>query len=139
VLGDARLSLEREPSQKFDVMHMDAFSSDSVPVHLLTKEAFQLYFRHLRPDGVLVLHISNRYLNLQPVVARLAESLGKASRFVEDQGDEEAGYYGTDMVVVASRKEFFERPSFRGFRAPQSNPRVLLWTDDYSNLYRIVK
>ena len=68
-MGDARLSLEREPPQNFDVLAVDAFSSDSIPVHLLTKEAMELYFRHLRPDGILAVHISNRYLDLQPVLA----------------------------------------------------------------------
>ena len=77
VLGDARLSLDREPSQQFDVLAVDAFSSDSIPVHLLTLEAFRLYFRHLRPDGVLAVHVSNTHLKLEPVVGRLAQALRK--------------------------------------------------------------
>lgn len=139
VLGDARLSLEREQPQNFDVLHMDAFSSDSVPVHLLTREAFQVYFRHLKPDGILVMHISNRYLNLEPVVARVAESLGKASAFVSDPGDEDLGFYGTDMVLVANNKESLAKGDLKNFSPPRKNPKVLLWTDDYSNLFRIVK
>src|SRR5207237_1648850 len=67
-MGDARLSLEREPPQNFDVLAVDAFSSDSIPVHLLTSEAMDLYFHHLRPDGILAVHISNRYLDLHPVL-----------------------------------------------------------------------
>jgi SAM-dependent methyltransferase len=139
VLGDARLSLEREPPQQFDVLHMDAFSSDSVPVHLLTHEAFQLYFRHLKPDGVLVIHISNRYLTLEPVVAQAAARLGKHSLLVSDDGDDELGFFGTDMVLVTARKEFFERPAFQGFSPPKIKHTVALWTDDYSNLFRILK
>ena len=73
-MGDARLSLEREAPENFDVLAVDAFSSDSIPVHLLTREAMDLYFRHLKPDGILAVHISNRYLNLQPVLA--GESAG---------------------------------------------------------------
>lgn len=139
VMGDARLSMEREPAQNFDVLHLDAFSSDSVPVHLLTREAFELYFRHLKPDGILVLHISNRYLNLQPVAARAAEALGKHAMFVEDYGDEEAGYFGTDMVVMSANRALFDRQLFMGCKPPQVKADVLLWTDDYSNLYRVLR
>lgn len=138
VLGDARLSLEREQPNNYDILHMDAFSSDSVPVHLLTKEAFQLYFRHLKPDGILVMHISNRYLNLEPVVARVAESVGKSAVFVSDTGDDDLGYYGTDMVLVGT-KEALSKGDLGNFPPPQRNDKVLLWTDDYSNLFRIIR
>ncbi len=70
LLGDARLTLEAQPSQQFDLMAIDAFTSDAIPVHLLTREAFALYFRHLKPAGILAVHVSNRYLDLVPVVAR---------------------------------------------------------------------
>lgn len=139
VLGDARLSLEREQPQNFDVLHMDAFSSDSVPVHLLTREAFQLYFKHLKPDGFLVIHISNRYLNLQPVVARVVEAIGKHAVFVEDPGNTEEEFFGTDMVVVANTREALETPLLKEFPPPVTEANVLLWTDDYSNLFRIMK
>lgn len=139
VMGDARLSLEREEPQGYDVLHMDAFSSDSVPVHLLTKEAFLLYFKHLKPDGILVIHISNRYLNLQPVIARATEALGKPSILIEDGGDEDLGYYGTDMVLVANRKEDLDKPRLKGFSPPKIAEKVRLWTDDYSNLFRILR
>lgn len=139
VLGDARLSLEREPPQGFDVLHMDAFSGDSVPAHLLTREAFQLYFRHLKPDGILVIHISNLYLDLEPVVARAAEALRKSALLISDPGDEEEGFFGTDMVLLASDKRILEQPLFRDGRAARVRPEVSLWTDDYSNLFQIVK
>src|SRR4029077_1832237 len=77
VLGDARLSLERQPNQDFDVLAVDAFSSDSIPVHLLTVEAFELYFRHLKPTGILAVHVSNKYLELKPIVGLAAQALGK--------------------------------------------------------------
>src|SRR5213078_3014628 len=77
VLGDGRLSLEREPSQQFDVLVMDAFSGDSVPVHLITREAFEIYFRHLKPGGILAVNITNRYLNLEPVMERAANAFDK--------------------------------------------------------------
>ncbi|MBL8178200.1 MAG: fused MFS/spermidine synthase [Bryobacterales bacterium] len=139
VMGDARLSLEREQPQAYDVLHMDAFSSDSVPVHLLTREAFHLYFKHLKPDGILVIHISNRYLNLQPVIARAAQALGKPSALIEDGGDEDLGYYGTDMVLLANNRQDLEKPRLKGFPAPKVVDKVRLWTDDYSNLFRILR
>ena len=77
VLGDARLSLEREAPQNYDILAVDAFSSDSIPVHLLTREAMALYFRHLKPGGVLAVHISNRFINLEPVLERASSALGK--------------------------------------------------------------
>jgi predicted membrane-bound spermidine synthase len=74
VMGDGRLSMENEPPQNFDVLIMDAFSSDAVPVHLLTKEAFEIYQRHLKPDGTILVNISNRYLDLRPVVENAADA-----------------------------------------------------------------
>ena len=71
-MGDGRLVLERLPSENLDVLAMDAFSSDSVPMHLLTREAYQIYLRHLKPDGIIIVHISNRYLDLEPIVAQAA-------------------------------------------------------------------
>ncbi|MBI4904313.1 MAG: fused MFS/spermidine synthase [Acidobacteria bacterium] len=138
VLGDARLSLEREQPNNFDILHMDAFSSDSVPVHLLTKEAFELYFRHLKPDGILVMHISNRYLNLEPVVALAAQAVGKAAVYVADPGDDDLAYYATDMVLVGSR-EALSKGDLKSFAQPQMSDKVRLWTDDYSNLFRIIR
>ena len=75
-LGDARRNLEAEPSQQFDVLLLDAFSGDSVPIHLLTREAFEIYQRHMKPDGIIAVHVSNRYLKLTPVVEKVAASLG---------------------------------------------------------------
>ena len=86
-LGDARLSLERQEPQNFDVLVVDAFSSDSIPVHLLTREAMELYFHHLKADGTLAFHISNRYLDLQPVLREEAKASGKVARLVETPGD----------------------------------------------------
>ena len=86
VLGDARLQLEMEPDQQFDILVVDAFSGDSVPIHLLTREAFTQYFRHLKPDGVLAVHITNRFLDLQPVVKTAADYFGKDIRLVDFEG-----------------------------------------------------
>jgi spermidine synthase len=140
VLGDARLSLEREPAQGFDLLAVDAFSSDAIPVHLLTAEAFALYFRHLKPGGVLAVHISNRYLDLKPVLKAAAENFGKDAWLVDDDSDPDRGTYGTTWVLVADSSELLGREPLKGAAAPlEADREVGLWTDDYSDLYRILK
>ncbi|MFO1361611.1 MAG: fused MFS/spermidine synthase [Burkholderiales bacterium] len=139
-LGDARLSLEREPPQGFDVLAMDAFSSDAIPVHLLTAEALETYFRHLKPGGVLAVHISNRYLDLKPVLRAAAARFGRHARLVDEDSDDARGVYGSTWVLIADDPGVFERPPLAGAAAPlESDRRVRLWTDDYSDLWRILK
>lgn len=139
-MGDARLSLEREPAQNFDVLVVDAFSSDSIPVHLLTKEALQVYFRHMAADGVVALHISNRFINLQPVLERAAKAIGKRSLLVETEDTDDGTCYGTTWVLMANRRETFDSKVFEGKSSPLlSAPWLRLWTDDYSNLYKVLK
>lgn len=139
-LGDARLSLEREPPQNFDVLAVDAFSSDAIPVHLLTREAFTLYFRHLNPSGVLAVHVSNKHLDLRPVVETAAASLGKANLIIntEDEGHE---VFGATWALVTAERSFFDRPLIRTTAEGPKPPlrHVRLWTDDYSNLFQILK
>jgi SAM-dependent methyltransferase len=138
-LGDARLSLEREPGENFDVLAVDAFSGDAIPVHLLTREAFVLYFRHLKPGGVLAVHVSNKHLDLKPVVRMAAEALHKESRTVATQ-DEDNEVFGATWVLVTADRSFFDKPLLRTVAVPVQSPRqVRLWTDDYSNLFRILK
>ena len=115
-MGDARLSLEREAPENFDVLAVDAFSSDAIPVHLLTKEAMQLYFRHLRPDGVLAVHISNRYLDLQPVVEGEAQSLGKLTRTFDTDEDESVDVFCATWVLVFAPAAGFAPPEFCHYR-----------------------
>jgi hypothetical protein len=142
VLGDARISLERDPVQNFDVLAVDAFSGDSIPVHLLTKEAFQLYFRHLKgPDGVLAVHISNKHLRLGPVVERIATSLGLKTLEVDDEGIDDAQIFSSDWVIVyrpGSRIEGVPLVMSAG-QAVAARPELRVWTDDYSNLFQIWK
>lgn len=141
VPGDARLSLEREPLQVFDVLVIDAFSGDSIPIHLLTREAFELYFRHLAPDGVLAVHISNRYLDLRPVISRAAATLGKTTLLVETDDPDDGVIYGTTWVLVANRREILDRPPLgaAGSTLDPAPARFRLWTDDYSNLFQVVE
>jgi spermidine synthase len=117
-MGDARLSLEREAPENFDVLVVDAFSSDAIPVHLLTEEAMQLYFRHLRPDGVLAVHISNRYLDLQPVVEGEAQALGKLTRTIDtDEDDPAVDVFSATWVLVL-------RPTAASIRRNSSIRRI---------------
>jgi hypothetical protein len=138
--GDARLSLEREPSRQFDLLALDAFSGDSIPVHLLTREAFLLYWRHLKPDGVLAVHVSNKYLSLGPVVAIAAGGNGKAAMMFSYPGNDVDEESSSDWVLVASRPGFFDLPEIRrAEKAIPPIPGLRMWTDDYSNLYRILR
>jgi SAM-dependent methyltransferase len=140
VLGDARLSLEREPGQEFDVLALDAFSSDSIPVHLLTSEAFALYLRHLRAGGILAVHVSNRYLDLIPVVQQAARRHTLEARLVENDDDDDAGTYRSDWVLLSlSRKAFDEPPLKAVAQELDTDTEVSLWTDDYSNVFRLFK
>jgi SAM-dependent methyltransferase len=140
VLGDARLSLERETPQNLDVLAVDAFSSDSIPIHLLTREAFLVYWRHLKPDGVLAVHVSNRYLSLEPVVRLAAESMGKKTAFVSSEEDLAADVFTSDWVLVTSRPGFLESEPIKSARSePSSRKKIRMWTDDYSNLWQIVQ
>ncbi len=145
VLGDARLSMERElasgNAQKFDVLAVDAFSGDAIPVHLLTREAFAMYWRYLKPDGVLAVHVSNRYLNLGPVVAMGAGEDHKTAKMVSFETDDRnaSEESDSDWVLVTSRAGFFDQPELKVAHGIDPIPGLRMWTDDYSNLYKILR
>jgi SAM-dependent methyltransferase len=137
-LGDARLTLEREPPQNFDILAVDAFSSDSIPVHLLTNEAFNLYWRHMKPGGILAIHISNRYLDLGPVVEQEAKALGKPDILISSDDDEAADTSTADWVLVTTNPTAMDH--LKQFStAIEKKPKLRMWTDDYSNLWQILK
>jgi len=144
VLGDGRISLERELAnntrQLFDVLAVDAFSGDGIPVHLLTREAFALYWEHLRPGGILALHITNYHFDFSPVIRALAQELGKEAVWIKDSGDRQRGNYISDWVLVTSNQTFLKDPFvFTRIRPWSSGKRQeILWTDDYSNLFGVV-
>ena len=138
-MGDARLSLERESPENFDVLAVDAFSSDSIPVHLLTLEAIQLYFRHLRPDGVLAVHISNRYLDLAPVLEGETRVTGKLARLVDTDDDDTQDVFGATWVLITSPATGFTGELLKNSAPLESKKTVRLWTDEYSNLFKILK
>ncbi len=137
--GDARQSLEREGSNKLDVLVVDAFSGDAIPVHLLTVEAVQLYRRHLRADGILAFHISNQYLDLAPVLAALAAREGLRARVIDSPAETAEGIFAARWVLLAS-------PGASLFNTPDGGPgepiqpaSMPAWTDDYSSLMPIVR
>jgi spermidine synthase len=140
-LGDARLTLEREPSRGFDVLAVDAFSSDAIPVHLITREALGVYLRHMKPDGIVAFHVSNRFLDLIPVVARLAREHGAHVVLIADKGKDDEDKTTSDWVLVSRSKSALEAGAITA-RAPQGiedQPGWRAWTDDYSNLVQILK
>jgi hypothetical protein len=144
LMGDARLTLERqlanEGPQNYDILAVDAFSSDAIPVHLLTREAIQLYFRHLKPEGVLALHISNRYLDLKPVCEGGAASVGRQAWVVDDEGDEASYLSSSTWVLVTSDLSLYKGSFFKDATISQFHAKKGFrpWTDDYSNLFQIL-
>jgi spermidine synthase len=140
VYGDARLSLTSEPPQHYDVLVLDAFSGDAIPVHLLTAEAIQLYRRHLNPGGILAVHVSNLFLNLPPVVQEEAEHAGMGSVLVTNEDDDDVGAYSSDWVLVTANKEFLQRKDIAAASAPiKTIAHLRLWTDDYNSLLPLLK
>ncbi len=141
IMGDARLMLEKQEPQNFDVLAVDAFSSDAIPIHLLTREALALYFRHLKGDGILALHVSNRYLDLIPVCARGAQDLGKDARVVSDEGDQADYLSSSTWVLLTSQPKWFESDAFKSadISAAKAPANFRAWTDDYSNIFQILR
>jgi hypothetical protein len=142
VLGDARLSLEREPPQNFDLLALDAFNSDSIPIHLLTREAFEGYQRHLKANGLIAVHISNASLNLEPVLTRLAADLNYAACVVEQkQSDESQGVLPSVWLLLSRDSTFAQSPQLHIASRPAllENPEAPLWTDDFSALFTVLR
>ena len=142
VPGDARLSMERElasgDAPAFDVLVLDAFSGDAIPVHLLTLEAIEIYLRALKPDGVLAIHVTNRYLDLQPVVREIADHFELKSGRVHQSGG--TLVKPSDWIILARNNSVVGSAEIAGRLEPlDSRRRVRLWTDDYSNLFQILK
>jgi hypothetical protein len=143
ILGDARVSMEREllesGSNEFDVLVLDAFSGDAIPVHLLTEEAFDLYAKHLRSDGILAVHITNQYLDLSDIVRGAANRLGKDAIWVEEEPER---WYedDNDWVLIANNPVFMQSSRIRSMQSAwdEDQPRPVRWTDDFSNLFQVI-
>ncbi len=146
LLGDARTSLERQEPQKYDMLIVDAFNGDAIPVHLLTLEALKFYLHHLKEDGLLILHVSNRYLDLGGLTANQALRLGLKG--VSMKTKPKARYNSKAKYLVLSRKDwFFEQLNQDAFKEEfptttvselKESPNIGIWTDDYSNLWSVL-
>ncbi len=142
VLGDARLSLVKEPDGTFDMLVVDVFSSDAIPTHLLTREAFALYMKKLAPGGVIAVHISNRHLDLAPVVSAVARSVGLDGAITLDKKPSADGLkFPTELVVLSTNQVFIARlqaesPGWKPL--PPARPEML-WTDSFSNILRVLR
>jgi len=139
-LGDARIALERLPNQNYDVLALDAFSGDAIPIHLLTVEAFELYQRHIKPDGVIAVHISNRYLNLLPVVVGAAKKHNLTVLYVETERNETIAEGSSKWLLLTRNEEFINDEFILQHVSPHeefSSPQIL-WTDQYSNLLGVL-
>ncbi len=164
VLGDARLSLEREaaraaaqpdaltldalaggtavltPSPPLDILVLDAFSGDAIPLHLLTSEAFKIYFKRLKSDGVLAVHVSNLFVDLEPLVLGLALERGKKAIVIDNDEDEKLGAETSTWVIVTGNKKFLADPLVReNIRPWSAGSKPLVFTDQYSNLFRLLR
>jgi hypothetical protein len=140
VLGDARLTLEKAPPHHYGIIILDAFSSDSIPVHLLTKEAVTLYFSKLSKDGVLLIHITNRYVNLAPVLAQLADENGFSARLRDDYEDPETGKDGSTWVLLGrSESDLAGIAGNENWTKIEPRNRTAAWTDDFSNILSVFK
>jgi SAM-dependent methyltransferase len=138
VQADGRLGLQREPTHSLNMIALDAFSGDSIPIHLLTREAFQMYFDRLAPGGVVVIHVTNRYLDIASVVAALAADLRKPLVIVHNPQDAPRHIQAADWAIVADRRE--DLADLEPFNnAGVTSRKAPVWTDDYSNLFEILR
>ncbi len=144
VIGDARLAMQREletsGSQQYDVLIVDAFSGDAVPIHLLTQEASDIYWRHLKEDGVLIFHITNFHVDLADVVRQLAIHANKEAIYIEDDNSQNHLFDTSYWVMITSNQAFIKDPEIRNHRDDWYHElRPVIWTDDFSNLFEVVE
>ncbi len=141
VLGDARLQMEQQTPQGYDVLALDAFSGDAIPAHLLTVEAFATYLKHLRTDGVIAVHVSNRHLDLLPIVAHLAAHY--EMQVIEIDADDQgaAGDCSSSWLLVTKNGDFLRDQEVIDAATEMAppDPKIRVWTDQYSNLFQIMK
>lgn len=140
LLGDARLTMEREPAQHYDVLAIDAFSSDSIPTHLMTHQAMGIYLKNMKADGVIAFHVTNRFLHLAPVVKRIADEHGLHTVLISDNPDDASDFAKTDWVLVSRSAQALADKRITGAaEAIGEIPGLKLWTDSFNNLFTILK
>lgn len=140
-IGDARLRLKHGDKERFDILVLDAFTSDAVPIHLVTREALGVYRRALRPGGVLLAHITNDHIRLQPVFAALAREAGMTIIERHDVSSKVEGKDASEWVLLSDSREFIVRvrsrnPEWKPLEAP---PSQSVWTDDYANVLAVMR
>lgn len=141
VLGDARLSLEREPDQQFDLLVLDAFSGDAIPTHLLTREAFRIYQRHLAEGGVLAIHVSNKHLDLRPVVLGTCDEFDLETLYITTTPDAATHQTGSQWIIASKNRQFLSDDTMQS-AATHLGPHMVYakpWTDNFSNLLEVLK
>ena len=131
--------MEREPPQNYDLIVLDAFSGDSVPVHLLTREAFEIFLRHLKPNGGLAVHITNRHLDLVPVVRKLAEQHDLTWAYIPYKSGDVAWHYASDWMILCRDPALLQHELIRSAAVTPMAKDVRLWTDDYASLLPLLK
>src|SRR5215831_7797512 len=140
VIGDGRLSIEKTPDAEFDVLMLDAFSSDSIPAHLVSREAVQLYLKKLKPGGLMLFHVSNRYMDVESLVSAVLLDAGLEGLVRYDDDETAPGKTSSDYVVAARNTEDFgflqDDMNWSEVEKPAS---IQPWTDDYSNMLTIVR
>ncbi len=140
VIGDGRLSIEKEPDGTFDVLMLDAFNSDSIPAHLVSREAVQMYLRKLKPDGLILFHVSNRYMDVEGLASAVAQDAGLEGLVRYDDDEEPTGKTSSDFVVAARHKEDFgDLNDDENWSEIEKPAGIQPWTDDYSNMMAIVR
>ena len=137
--GDGRISLEHQQPQRFDVLVVDAFTGDAIPLHLLTTQALKLYRKHLAPGGIVAFHISNQHVDLEPPIAQVARAVGMQAMRVASGAKDERGEFNATWVLVSDNEAFFAQPEVKAAAHwVASRPGLHLWTDDYSALLPVL-
>ena len=140
VLGDARLNLEKETPQGFDILIVDAFSGDAIPVHLLTEEAVSLYIKHMKLDGILAIHVSNLYLDLTQIIKSAANNLNYHAVLIHRDGNQKSLAATSDWVLVSADPHFFGKTDLKEVLTEINvRPGLRAWRDDYSSLLQVVR
>ena len=139
VLGDARLTLQREADGALDLLVIDAFSSDAIPVHLITREAFALYQQKLREGGALLCHVSNNHLDLEPIVGGIAADLGWEARTFTDGASDDQGRMASTWMLLSRSRPALLAPGDRNWAPARACPPEQIWRDDYSSILRVMR
>jgi SAM-dependent methyltransferase len=138
VLGDARLRLNEAKNGEYDLLAIDAFSSDAIPVHLLTDEALKMYLRTIKPDGVIAFHITNRYIDLEPVLGNLAEANGLVTLVRNDTEENDDKSVSDWMLVARSARSWGTLTDSKDWHPGRVDHKLGTWTDDFSNIYSVI-